>query len=185
MENSAPLPLVEAPLASSSTDLNAAEPGLTGVIAGTESHEVNALFSRWLPAGIWGQLIRFGLVGVINTAVDLGVLNTLIYLKPTGRAGVLFSLFKTIAFSVAVINSYLLNRKFTFQSSREASTGQLTQYLVISVVGLMINVGVASLVMNLVTPPEMLSAWWPSIAAVSGIPFGLVWNFVGYRLLVF
>lgn len=131
------------------------------------------------------QAIRFGMVGGVNTVVDLSVLNLLMYLQPLGRAGWLYSVFKTMAFLVAVTNSYLLNRRFTFRSEKQASTRQLTHYLIVSVVGLLINVGVATAVVTFIPAPALLLPWWPSIAALSGIPFGLVWNFLGYRLLVF
>lgn len=131
------------------------------------------------------QAIRFGMVGGVNTVVDLSVLNLLMYLQPLGRAGWLYSVFKTMAFLVAVTNSYLLNRRFTFRSEKQASTRQLTHYLIVSIVGLLINVGVATAVVTFVPAPAFLLPWWPSIAALSGIPFGLVWNFLGYRLLVF
>lgn len=137
------------------------------------------------PHSLLRQLFRFGMVGVVNTGVDLTVLNLLLVLEPAGRSGWLYSLFKTLAFLVAVTNSYLLNRHFTFKSQRETSSQQVMQYLAISIVGLLINVGVASSVASYVHPPEVLAPYWPSIAALSGIPLGLVWNFLGYRLIVF
>ncbi len=137
------------------------------------------------PASLKEQVVRFGMVGVINTAVDLSVLNTLLFLDPGGRSGSRYALFKTLAFLVAVTNSYLLNRRFTFRSERAASSAQMTQYLVVSLVGLLINVGVATAVVSFIPAPLALAAFWPSLAAMVGIPFGLVWNFVGYRYVVF
>lgn len=185
MENTAPLQLIEPSPTDSAGDAGLLHPPPIReplLPAQVSAHSrLKQLFSTQL----LGQLVRFGAVGLLNTGVDLGVLNGLIYLRPAGRSGLLYSAFKTIAFTVAVTNSYLLNRRFTFKSQKAASSGQLTQYLLISVVGLLINVGIATLVMSLVTPPPVLTPWWPSIAAMSGIPFGLIWNFVGYRLLVF
>ena len=51
------------------------------------------------------EIGRFTLVGIMNTAVDLGVLNTLIAISHRGRAGLVYSFFKAIAFLVAVINA--------------------------------------------------------------------------------
>ena len=61
------------------------------------------------------QMARFAVVGVINTAVDLAVLNTLIAISHRGRSGLLYSLFKAISFLVAVLNSYWLNSRWTFR----------------------------------------------------------------------
>ncbi len=45
-----------------------------------------------------GEIARFALVGVINTGVDLVILNALIAISHRGRTGLLYSLFKAISF---------------------------------------------------------------------------------------
>src|SRR5688500_904179 len=94
-------------------------------LAAVESPELEAVVAP-APNQVIDQILRFGIVGVLNTAVDLGVLNTLIFLNPSGRAGWLYAVFKTIAFLVAVTNSYLLNRRFTFRSEKAASSAQMS-----------------------------------------------------------
>lgn len=145
---------------------------------------------QWLPQRlVQSTLVRQGfffcLVGGVNTLVDLAVLNLLIWIQPAGRSGWLYSLFKTLGFLVAVTNSYFLNHRFTFKSDRQKSAQQMSHYLLVSLVGLLINVGIASGVATFVHPPEPLLPFWPSISALCGIPFGMVWNFFGYRLFVF
>lgn len=61
--------------------------------------------------------ITFAVVGVINTAVDLTMLNTLIAVSHRGRSGLLYSVFKAISFLVAVLNSYRLNSRWMFRYS--------------------------------------------------------------------
>jgi len=61
--------------------------------------------ARERPRNLVPQMARFAVVGVINTAVDLAVLNTLIAVSHRGRSGLLYSLFKAISFLVAVLNS--------------------------------------------------------------------------------
>ena len=62
---------------------------------------------------------RFVIVGIVNTAVDLGVLNALILLSGTGHSGFSYSVLKTISFTVALANSYYLNR--TWRRASEAA----------------------------------------------------------------
>jgi putative flippase GtrA len=132
------------------------------------------------------QLIRFGVVGAINTAVDLAVLNLLILLTHTGRTGAMFALYKTIAFVAAVLNSYLMNRSWTFQRSGEKhQIVEGAQFLLIAVLGAVVNVGSAWWVVTFAHPVAGLDSWWPSVAALVGTGFSLGFNFIGYKFWVF
>ena len=134
------------------------------------------------------QFFKFGVVGVINTAVDLIVLTVLIKIFPSGRKGRLYSLLKAISFIVANVNSYILNRSWTFAQDRGfKNTGvEFSQYFFVSIIGMLINVAVASFVNNSIHPrhPKLVK-YWPQIAALFGTAFGLIWNFIGYKFLVF
>lgn len=132
------------------------------------------------------QIARFAVVGVINTAVDLAVLNTLIAVSHRGRAGLLYSLFKAISFLVAVLNSYWLNSRWAFRHTAAQNAGmQMGRFLSVSILGLAINVGTASWVAVFAEPVRWLARWWPSIAALAGAACGLAINFAGYKYLVF
>lgn len=127
------------------------------------------------------QFAKFFLVGGLNVLIDLGVLNLLIFLSGTG-AGLLYSLFKGISFLVATVNSYFWNKYWTFKSTG----GKFDQFLVVSAIGLVVNVGVASLVVNLVGPQFGLAVkTWANVGAILGSVVGLFWNFVGYKFIVF
>src|SRR3989338_5365647 len=130
------------------------------------------------------QFLKFGVVGVINTAVDLIVLTVLIKRFPSGRTGKRYAFFKAISFVVANVNSYLLNRSWTFAQERaDKSTGvEFSQYFVVSLIGMVINVGVSTFVNSHLRPKNpLLEKYWPQISALFGTAFGLLWNFVGYK----
>jgi putative flippase GtrA len=132
------------------------------------------------------QIARFAIVGVINTAVDLTVLNTLIAVSHRGRSGLLYSLFKAISFVVAMLNSYWLNCSWTFrQALAQDAAKRVGRFLPVSALALAINVGTASWVATLSEPLGWLVKWWPSVAALAGAACGLAFNFCGYKYLVF
>lgn len=137
--------------------------------------------------GVGKQIVRFGIVGALNTVVDLTVLNVLIAATGTGRTGLMYAVYKSIAFFCAVLNSYLLNRSWTFQ--RAAAKSQMvegSQFLFISLLGALVNVGSSWYVATYTSPAWGVSPrLWPSVAALVGTAFSLGFNFVGYKFWVF
>lgn len=75
------------------------------------------------------QYLRFGMVGVTNAVVDLGVLNLLLALHPTRRPAILL-VDNTVAVTLAILNSYLWNTRWTF--SREATRSRSEKLLFIA-----------------------------------------------------
>ena len=130
---------------------------------------------------------RFAIVGIINTLVDIGVLNLLIQLTHTGEKGFSFMLIKTTSFMVAVMNSYYLNRSWTFRSNgrHKSLVRSGSQFLIVSLIGAVVNVGTASYVATFVAPVVGLEKLWPSAAALVGTACSFVWNFIGYKYIVF
>ncbi|OHA61919.1 MAG: hypothetical protein A2117_01035 [Candidatus Wildermuthbacteria bacterium GWA2_46_15] len=135
------------------------------------------------------QFAKFFLVGGLNVLVDLGVLNLLIIISAIS-AGLWYSVFKGISFLVATVNSYFWNKNWTFAPQRRIRRGggsaEFGQFLIISTVGFLINVGVASLVVNLIGPQFGLALkTWANVGALLGSVAGLMWNFIGYKFVVF
>lgn len=105
------------------------------------------------------QLAKFVLVGALNTFVDWGVLNILMLLFVV-TSGPLFSVFKGASFAVAVINSYFWNKFWTFKKApvdgvdvpveQKNVSKEVLQFFLVSLVGLGLNVGIASIIVNVV-----------------------------------
>jgi putative flippase GtrA len=158
------------------------------------------LISKKIP--VIYQVAKFVLVGGLNTLMDWGVLAFLIILFDS-YLGIKFgdtllvvfsvtiayySLYKSISFIVASINSYLWNKFWTFQRQTTEKVGrEFIQFFVITVIGFLLNVGIASIILKLVTPIGGLpdGSRWPILAAVIATAFSMVWNFVGYKFIVF
>ena len=144
---------------------------------------VASILARWIPVLL--QIAKFLAIGALNTFLDLGVLNILILF--TGVAvGSQYSLFKGISFAVATVNSYFWNKYWTFGSQNSANAKEFAQFFAVSIIGLGFNLGAASLVVNFFGAPAGISPeLWANIGAVSATLVSLVWNFIGYKVVVF
>jgi len=133
------------------------------------------------------QVVRFGVVGAINTVVDLAILNLLIFITHTGQRGAMFALFKTVAFVCAVANSYFMNRSWTFKRVETKNPMlESSQFLFVSLLGAVVNVGSSWYVATYTRPFSGIEPkWWPSLAALVGTAVSLAFNFLGYKFWVF
>lgn len=142
---------------------------------------------RLFDAQLVHKFIKFVMVGVLNTGIDFFVFNLLI--DVTGRSqGIAITLFKLASFLCALVNSYALNRLWTFEGEAAPSwMGQeFMRFAVVTLVGLMLNVGTTSLIANVTSPLYGLSqVRWDNLAAAVATASNLVWNFAGYKLFVF
>ena len=132
------------------------------------------------------QFAKFILVGSLNFLIDMGVLNFLIFY--TGiSVGLTQSAFKGISFIAAVINSYVWNKFWTFSHSKTNRVGkEFLQFLVISTVGFFINLGVDYYLVNIIHPFwGMQAKTWAQFSAMIAAIIALVWNFIGYKFIVF
>ena len=145
------------------------------------------------------QFGKFFVTGIINVLVDFGVLTLLIILvkKYFGiesthillALGVLvvtiYSLYKAISFTIANINSYFWNKYWTFEKGGDKKS-EFVQFFIVSIIGFIINVAVASFVFKYIHPfSGMNYDQWALIGAAAGSIVGLAWNFLGYKFMVF
>lgn len=152
-----------------------------------------AFLSRWMPSLF--QLGKFIIVGSANFFVDLGVFHLVISLSGSENARTLFSLsalsittwtaFKAISFVVAITNSFLWNKFWTFQEKKtESAKSEYLSFLAVSLVGMALNTTVFSIVFSF-RSGGVRETVWATVAAVAGTFAGLGWNFVGYKFFVF
>lgn len=130
----------------------------------------------WLRTPNWiHQAVRFGMVGVLNTGVDLGSYWIMTRLVPFfGDAHVLA---KAISYTLGVINSYLWNRSFTFRSQNR-SLGRFVLFFVINLLAVGINSGMMALTYKTLGLPE-----W--VGLVTATVITMTFNFVTSKFVVF
>jgi len=132
------------------------------------------------------QAGKFMLVGALNTFIDLGILNILIWFSGI-VAGPWYSVFKGISFLVATTNSYFWNKHWTFRKrERIFAPGEFSKFLVVTIIGFSINVGIASVVVNIIGPQFGLGAkMWANVGAFTAVLVAWIWNFFGSKFIVF
>jgi len=143
---------------------------------------VASLIARIIPVVF--QLAKFAAVGAFNTFLDWGVLNVLIAL--TGIAtGLGYGIFKGLSFIIANGGSYFWNKYWTFESGSKANMAEFGKFFLVSLVGLVLNVAIALVVVSFVPHGNFSDKQWANVGAAAATVISLVWNFVGYKFLVF
>lgn len=130
---------------------------------------------------LW-QIAKFGLVGVLNTTIDFGILNFLIILTGISSGSMIIAL-NLASFGAATVNSYFWNKYWVFAGTKR---GNFVTFMIVSIVGIAINTATVYLLTNYV-PPQVVESpvLWANIAKVLATGLSLVWNFLGYKLIVF
>ena len=132
------------------------------------------------------QTAKFLLIGALATLVDLGVLNLLIWISGLA-AGLPFSIFKGISFIVATCSKYLGDKFWAFEKMERIGMGkEFNQFFIVTLIGLGINIGAASLIVNVAGPQFGLTEKiWANIGAILAAFVSAVWNFLAYKFIVF
>lgn len=131
------------------------------------------------------QFLRFAMVGFLNTLIDFGVLNGLLWWDGYPVGWRLF-VYNALAFSIASTNSYLINKRWTFGDSRPASLSQAGLFFFLTSIGLFINCTVVYLfTFSEWSPLAVSPAIWVNIAKVAATFASLAWNYCSYRWWVF
>lgn len=131
------------------------------------------------------QFAKFSAVGTLNSFVDFGILNLLIWLTNI-NAGWWYTIFKAISFLGGTTNSYFWNRYWTFESKNKPYLNEATKFYSIAIIGAFLNISVASFIVNGIIRPDYISPnLWANIGALFGIFSALLWNFIGYKFIVF
>jgi len=118
-----------------------------------------------------GEFIKFVLVGLLNTGVDVAIFFLLT------RSGVPYLGAQVVSYSCGAANSYLLNKVWTFRSSG-LSYGEVIRFTTVNLASLGISVLVLSLLHDGAGLDLAMSKGGATITA-------LAVNFLGNKLWVF
>ncbi len=120
-----------------------------------------------------GRVAKFGIVGVLNTSIDLGLFTVLHFWLGMAPLSA-----NTISYGSGILNSFCLNKFWTF-SDRRASRRVPFQF------PLFLGLNLAALGLSNLTL-WLLDPWLGTFAAkVASIGVTFMWNYISSTVLVF
>lgn len=118
------------------------------------------------------ELIKFGLVGILNTGITFIIYNGLIFFN------VNYVLANTIGYIAGVINSYIWNKNWVFGAKDNKDEKLIFKFIVVNVISYAVNTGVLLLCTKYITENKTI-AQIPAIIVGMGVNYILnkVWTF--------
>lgn len=191
--------------------------------------KVNRFFEKWVCKGLsWSskrgkvpasavildrnitrQFIKFLIVGVTSTTIDLGLhyilmfklswnrelvshllgetlvssLKSVVSLTETSSMDMSFAFLKVITVSLAIANSFFWNRLWTFRiTDPESRHQQFVKFILVAGVGLLLNTVVATTLYDPDSSQPQTSWLFASFIACGVVA---LWNFLGQKFWVF
>jgi putative flippase GtrA len=136
------------------------------------------------------QLLKFAVVGVLNTLVDFAVFQTL-----NLTLGWVYAA-QVLGYTFGIINSYLWNSNWTFREQRTRSLREIVLFIAVNVVSLGVSLGVIWLCREVFgITNEWVASWMPKFIAgflkgdtvckLIATVIAIAVNYLGNRLFVF
>ena len=120
-------------------------------------------------------IMRFGCVGGLNTIVDFGVFTLI-----NSLFGVNYVVSQILSYSSGTLNSYFLNKLWTFDDTKtnKKTTKEVVQFIVVNSASLGVSLISLSILMN----GSSMNSFF---AKIISMVLAQVVNFLGYRFWVF
>ncbi|HEY5588992.1 MAG TPA: GtrA family protein [Candidatus Paceibacterota bacterium] len=136
---------------------------------------VKNIYTTFINNEKYKNIIRFGCVGCLNTMFDFGIFSLL-----NSLFGINYIISQIISYSSGTINSYILNKFWTFNDTKtnKKTTKEIVQFIVVNTASLGVSlIGLSILMKN--------NSMNPFIAKIIAMVLAQVVNFLGYRFWVF
>ncbi len=149
-------------------------------------------------APFFTQFGKFAATGFFSASIDFAALNFISYL--TGiTAGVVVGWINIPGFLLAVLNGYVWNKLWVFKSQTRFRSlidlnlvwgkggvfSDFPKFLLVTVIGLLLNSGVIILLTTYISGLGFTAQIWLNIAKVAANALAMIWNFAGYKFIVF
>ena len=119
------------------------------------------------------QFVKFGIVGALNTSIQFVVFVVLFR-----WLNIPMLVASGVGYLAGIINSYLINRVWTFEVREKRQTGEFLRFVAVNIVSMGVNLGTLKMLADGV-------GLMPEVAQVLAIGSSLVVNFSGNKWWTF
>ena len=131
-----------------------------------------------------GQILRFGLVGGLNTAIDALAFNALLWaFEPRATWAVLLA--NACAYALGAINSFALNKYWTFGSSRPTTRDEVARFMATTLGGIALNDALLWVIGGALLATLGPTPLWATTAKIASIGGTVLISYLGMRFWVF
>ena len=125
--------------------------------------------------GKFKRLSKFSCVGGLNTLIDFGIFSLL-----NSLLGINYIISQVISYSSGTLNSFILNKFWTFKDTKtnKKTTKEIIQFIVVNSASL----GVSLIGLSILLKNNSMNSF---IAKIISMVLAQVVNFLGYRFWVF
>ena len=131
-----------------------------------------------------GQVLRFCLVGGLNTILDLLLFNGLLWAFPTNNPANLI-VYNSLAYAFGGINSFILNKYWTFRHQQTIGFGEVVRFVITTLVGICVNDLLLWIFSNAIHLQDINPTLWANVSKVIAIFGTFLISYTGMRLWVF
>jgi putative flippase GtrA len=132
---------------------------------------------------LW-QFVRFGIVGVLNTIVDIIALNILLWRFPTHDANLLL-FYNSIAYMLGALNSFGFNKYWTFKHKHAITGSEIIRFAIVNIIGILCNDGIIWSVASILHTVIANHTLWANASKGCAIIGTTSVSYLGMRLWVF
>ena len=130
------------------------------------------------------QFLRYCLVGGVNTAIDLLVLNILLWRFPTNNVQVLV-VYNSFAYSSGAVSSFFLNKYWTFRQKHRTTWREVIRFVVILLFEVLYSNGLVWLAGKALQPVIANPTLWGNTSKLIAVAVGAVISYIFMRFWTF
>lgn len=133
---------------------------------------------------VFWQVIRFVVVGFSNVTIDVLILNLLLMSFPTTNTSLLLA-YNSVAYASGAINSYVLNKHWTFHSRSGMTGSELLRFAVVNAAGILCSNCIIWIAAGILKPVLTNDVFWANASKAAAIVGTAMLSYLGMRLWVF